>query len=179
MVAAHPEPDSHPSADEAHHLVRYLQHVRRELRRALEGMAVADLERHLGGMNSVAWMVGHLAWQEQSYWLTGRGEPDASRLDLKAFGRTRPEAMPTFEALFEAWEKVTTAADKWLLALGEPELRTHLTGRRMFDEENVGTLLTRVIGHYYLHIGQITAIRKWLDYPVPPFVGSQAGADYR
>jgi len=164
-----------PSA-EAQHLVRYVQHVRRELRRALEGMRLADLERRVGNLNSVAWIVGHLAWQEQSYWLTSRGQRAVA--DLAAFGRGDPDPDAAFEPLFAAWEAVTAAADSWLAGLDEAALRGHVGGRRLFEVENVGTLLTRVIGHYYLHIGQITAIRKLLGYPVPGFVGSQEGARY-
>ncbi|HKI58986.1 MAG TPA: DinB family protein [Trueperaceae bacterium] len=161
---------------EAHHLVRYLQHVRRELRRALEGMSVADLERRVGNLNSVAWIVGHLAWQEQSYFLTSRGQPAVAA--FVGYGRGEPDPDAAFEPLFAAWERITTAADDWLDGLDEGALRGHVQGRRLFEVENVGSLLTRVIGHYYLHIGQITAIRKLLGYPVPGFVGSQAGALY-
>lgn len=168
--------DPYAPAHEAHHLVRYLQHVRRELRRAVDGMTVADLERRVGGINSVAWMVGHLAWQEQGYWLTSRGEPAVA--DLHAFGHARPEAPPRFGELFDVWVRVTAAADPWLVGLQDEDLRAHLQGRRLFDEENIGTLLTRTSSHYYLHIGQITAIRKLLDYPVPGFVGPQTGAAF-
>ncbi len=162
----------------AHHLVRYVQHVRRELLRAIEGMEVADLERRVGGINSVAWMVGHLAWQEQAYWLLARGEPAATPVDLQllASGRPRAETIPAFDELLEAWRQVTTTADAWLVTLDADDLLRHLEGRKLYELENVGTLLTRVIGHYYLHIGQITAVRKLLDLPVPAFVGSQVGA---
>lgn len=176
MAADAPTPEPHEPAHGAHHLVRYLQHTRRELRRAVEGMALADLERRVGGINSPAWIVGHLAWQEQSYWLVSRGEPELA--DLAAFARGRPAPSAGFEELFAAWERVTAAADPWLASLQEADLRSHLQGRALFEQENVGTLLTRTIGHYYLHIGQITAVRKLLDYPVPSFVGSQLGAMY-
>jgi len=160
----------------AHHLVRYVQHTRRELRRAVEGMSIADLEHRVGGLNSVAWIVGHLARQEQTYWLTARDEPAVA--DLDAFGHGEPAAAADFETVYQAWQRVTATADVWLAGLDEAALHTHVHGRSLFERENVGTLLTRVSGHYYLHIGQITAIRKLLGYPVPPFVGSQAGAMY-
>lgn len=139
-------------------------------------MAVADLERRVGGINSVAWMVGHLAWQEQGYWLVARGEPRVA--DLDDYGHNPPRQVPRFDELFATWAKVAAAADPWLEGLGEQELRSHLRGRPLFERENVGTLLTRASSHYYLHIGQITAVRKLLDYPVPAFVGSQEGASY-
>jgi uncharacterized damage-inducible protein DinB len=168
-----------PSLGEAapHHLVRSVQNVRRELRRAVEGMSVPDLERRVAGMNSVAWVVGHLAWQEQSYWLTSRGAPPASTF-VDGFGRSVPDPMPPFEALWEAWEQVASRSDPWLESLDAAALRGHIQGRRLFEAENLGSLCMRVIGHYYLHIGQITALRRWLGYPVPAFVGSQEGALY-
>ncbi len=169
--------DPFAPAPGAHHLVRYLQHARRELRRAVDGMSAADLERRVGGINSVAWMVGHLAWQEQAYWLLSRGEPALA--DLDAFGRGRPDAPPAFDELFDVWARVTAASDVWLSGLDEAGLRSHLQGRRLFEKENVGTLLTRASSHYYLHIGQITAVRRLLDDRVPSFVGSQEGAEFR
>lgn len=177
MVPSTTEHDPFAPTPGAHHLVRYLQHARRELRRAVDGMSVADLERRVGGINSVAWMVGHLAWQEQAYWLTSRGEPVLA--DLDAFGRGRPETPPAFDPLFTVWARVTAAADGWLAGLVDDELRSHLQGRRLFEQENIGTLLTRTSSHYYLHIGQITAVRRLLDDRVPPFVGTQSGAEYR
>jgi hypothetical protein len=177
MAPAEDRHDPFAPSPVAHHLVRYLQHARRELRRAVDGMTVPDLERRVGGINSVAWMVGHLAAQEQRFWLTSRGEPELA--DLDAYGRGRPDAPPAFEALFAAWERITVAADGWLVGLSGQDLLTHLPGRQLFEQENIGTLLTRTSGHYYLHIGQITAVRRLLDDPVPSFVGSQAGAEYR
>lgn len=161
-----------------HHLVRSVQNVRREFRRALEGVQVADLERRVAGLNSAAWMVGHLAWQEQGYWLLPRGEPPVAEA-LQGFGRGVPDPMPPFERLWEWWEQVTALSDPWLETLDADDLREHLHGRRLFEQENLGSLCMRVVGHYYLHIGQITAIRRFLGYPVPAFVGSQEGALYR
>jgi len=159
-----------------HHLVRYLGHVRREFRRALDGMTTADLERRLGNLNSAAWIVGHLAWQEQSYWLTSRDREPAA--ELSGFASGKPSSDPAIATMLAAWERVTAAADGWLTGLDAGDLSGHVSGRELFEHENIGTLLTRVIGHYYLHIGQITVIRKLLGYPVPVFVGSQAGASY-
>lgn len=169
-------PEGHEPSPQAHHLVRYVQHVRRELRRAISGMTVTDLERRLGNLNSVAWIVGHLAWQEQSYFLTSRGQPSVAELEGYGHGEADPDV--AFPPLFAAWESVTIAADAWLNGLDDAALRQHVEGSRLFEVENIGSLLTRVIGHYYLHIGQITAVRKMLGYSVPGFVGTQAGALY-
>lgn len=137
-------------------------------------MSEADLEKRVGGVNSIAWMAGHLAWQEQAYWLTSRGmEPIA---DLAPYKNGCEPCAPSFAELFAAWEQVTAATDAWLDGLTEDDLRGHFPGRRFFEIENIGSLMMRVFGHYYVHVGQITAIRKILGYDVPGFVGSQEGA---
>ncbi len=158
------------------HLVRYTIHVRRELRRAVEGMTESDLEKRVGGMNSVAWMIAHLAAQEQSYWLESRALPVVA--DLSFLRKKDESATPNFAAMWAVWEDVIKQSDSYLLSLTETDLKHHFTTRKSFEIENIGSLLTRVIGHYYLHIGQITVIRKLLDYDVPAFVGSQEGAYY-
>ena len=154
------------------HLVRLVRHVRRELRRAVDGVSEADLERRVAGLNSVAWMVAHLAWQEQTYWLSLRGEDPVADLDAFRPPGPTPAPMPSFTEAWGAWERVTAASEEWLDSLDREALLERFEGRR----ENIGTLLTRVFGHYYVHIGQITAIRKLLGYDVPTFVGSLDGA---
>ena len=52
-----------------HPLVVQLRFARSEWKRALEGLGDADARRRLGPMNSISWNIGHLAWQEQRYWL--------------------------------------------------------------------------------------------------------------
>ena len=161
----------------AHHLVRKVQHVRKELRRAIEGMSVADMERSVAGVNSIRWIIGHLAWQEQRYWVGGRGLPlIVEHLADYGYGKPVPENGEDFETVFGQWEAVTRASDDWLESLGEQDLREFPATGEIHKGENIGTMLMRVIGHYYVHIGQITAVRKILSYNVPPFVGRQDGA---
>jgi hypothetical protein len=52
-----------------HPLVDQLRFTRSEWRRGLEGVTEEDAARHLGPMNSIGWIVGHLTWQEQRYLL--------------------------------------------------------------------------------------------------------------
>ena len=52
-----------------HPLVDQLRFARSEFRRALAGVGEEDGAKRLLPMNSLGWMVGHLADQEQRYWL--------------------------------------------------------------------------------------------------------------
>ena len=156
----------------AHHLVRYVWHVRRELERVLDGISASDLNREVNGINSIAWMIGHLAMQEQSYWLLFRDEELIDK-NLKVYGSKVEDGKDASE-LIELWKTITERSNAWLETATASDLENTFEKAR----ENTGSLLTRVIGHYYFHIGQIATIRKMLGYDVPGFVGSQEGAYY-
>jgi hypothetical protein len=53
----------------AHPLVDQLRFTRAEWRRALQGIPESDGGVRIEPMNSIGWIVAHLAWQEQHYWL--------------------------------------------------------------------------------------------------------------
>ena len=53
----------------SHPLVDQLRFTRSEWARGLERVTAAEAARRFEPMNSIAWIIGHLAWQEQAYWL--------------------------------------------------------------------------------------------------------------
>ena len=67
----------------AHPLIDQLRFARSEFLRALDGLSDDDARRRLGPMNCISWNVGHLAWQEQRYWLQ-RGQGRTPRPDVQA-----------------------------------------------------------------------------------------------
>ncbi len=52
-----------------HPLIDQFRFTRSEWLRGLEGVSAEDATQHFGPMNCISWMVGHLAWYEQRYWL--------------------------------------------------------------------------------------------------------------
>ncbi|MBI5082892.1 MAG: DinB family protein [Chloroflexi bacterium] len=52
-----------------HHLVLQLRFTRREFKRALKGVTEAEARKRFKPMNCISWNVGHLAWQEQQYYV--------------------------------------------------------------------------------------------------------------
>ncbi len=153
-----------------HPLVIQLRFTRSEWLRALRGMPEDDAARRLEPMNSVGWIVGHLAWQEQRYWLT-RAQDDTPIPVLDEVAASGgPATTPPLRDMLMAWRQVTSAADPWLDSLGEDEVVGLLggAGRR----RSVGDALRRVTYHYWFHIGEILAIRQILGHPrLPEFVG--------
>ncbi len=52
-----------------HPLVLQLRFTRNEFKRGLKGLSEQDATKRFLPMNCISWNVGHLAWQEQRYFL--------------------------------------------------------------------------------------------------------------
>jgi hypothetical protein len=52
-----------------HPLVLQLRFTRSEFQRGLKGLGDAEARQRMLPMNCISWNIGHLAWQEQRYWL--------------------------------------------------------------------------------------------------------------
>jgi hypothetical protein len=161
-----------------HPLVEQLRFARYEWRRGLRGVPEADGLRRFEPMNSIGWIVGHMAWHEQRYWLTRlAGEtPEPILNEVAASGG--PMTTPSLKAMLKAWAHVTSAADPHLDALDEAAMLGGLTGS---PPRQTGTAILRVTYHYWFHTGEILAIRQLLDHPHrPEYVGDIDGrAPYR
>lgn len=163
-----------------HPLVEQLRFARSELRRCLDGVSEEDAIRRLEPMNSISWIVGHLADQENRYWvLLGQGERIAPEL-RKLVGFGQPASTPPLLEMWAAWSEVTARADVYLDTLDPERLASFFMWRDKPIEENVGTLLLRNIFHYWYHTGEANAIRQLLGHKqVPEFVGDISSAAYR
>lgn len=160
-----------------HPLVEQLRFTRSEFRRALRGFPEADGQKRLGPMNSAGWIVGHMAWHEQRYWLDRLvSEKPVPELDAVASGAA--PSTPPLAKMLAAWAKVTKTADPHLDGLDERRMHESLPGS---PPRVIGTALLRVTYHYWFHTGEIVAIRQMLDHPRrPEYVGSiDTKAPYR
>ena len=150
-------------------IVEQLRFTRAEWLRGLRGVPEADGAKRVMPMNSISWIVGHLAWHEQRYWLTRlAGKMPVPILnDIVASGG--PATTPPLRDMLRAWRKITKASDPLLDELTPSDLLVSLPGspRRL-----IGNAMRRVTYHYWFHIGEILAIRQMLDHPNrPEFVG--------
>src|SRR5262249_41726911 len=65
----------HSYVDMAHPVVELLRFTRLEWQRGLRGVTEQDGARHVGQMNSIGWIVGHMTWHEQrTFFMRPRGE---------------------------------------------------------------------------------------------------------
>src|SRR5712691_8635072 len=101
-------------AARTHPLVDQLRFTRSEWLRGLRGVTEEGAARHFGPMNSIGWIVGHLAWQEQRY-LLHRPQGIMLREDIQRdFASGGPMSTPSLADMRMAWRKITKATDPFL-----------------------------------------------------------------
>ena len=75
--------------------------------------------------------------------------------------------------MWSAWNLVTQAADPWLDTLTSAKLQERAGGKGWASDKIYGSLLQRVIYHYWYHNGENQAIRQQLGHAnLPEFVGN-------
>ncbi|OGO57863.1 MAG: hypothetical protein A2Z32_07165 [Chloroflexi bacterium RBG_16_69_14] len=164
----------------AHPRVDQLHFARAEWRRGLRGLTAEDARRRLEPMNSISWMVGHLAWHERLIWLErAQGVRVEPALDLVATGQ--PATTPDLAEMWAAWRRVVKLADAFLDTLTTEDLEHALAHDMRSHPSLAGTQLQRITYHYWSHIGEASAIRQIMGHTgLAEFVGDiDSVAPYR
>jgi hypothetical protein len=164
----------------AHPRVEQLRFARAEWRRGLHGLGAEDARRRLEPMNSISWMVGHLAWHERLIWLErAQGLRVEPTLDSVASGG--PSTTPGLAAMWAAWRRVVREADVFLDTLTTADLERALAHDTRRGPSIAGTQLQRITYHYWSHIGEASAVRQILGHAgLAQFVGDiDSMAPYR
>jgi uncharacterized damage-inducible protein DinB len=157
----------------SHSLVAQLRFTRSEFQRGLTGLAADDARKRLLPMNCISWNVGHLAWQEQRYFLTfAQGKILQPELN-QHFAYGAPASTPALEEMQQAWQLVTSAADVWLDTLTTAGLQQLFSAPAGDWTTSFGNLVQRVIYHYWYHTGENMAMRQMLGHTdLVDFVGN-------
>ncbi|MCC6904263.1 MAG: DinB family protein [Anaerolineae bacterium] len=166
-----------------HPLVTQLRFARSEFLRGVQGISDEEARRRFLPMNCISWNVGHLAWQEQRYWLQRAQNITLLPEVASEFAYGAPASTPSLASALAAHEAITRTADPWLDAL----TTATLVEPRQFPAKNgsvtltFGTLMLRTIYHYWYHTGENQAIRQMLGHTgLPDFVGDiDSEAPYR
>jgi len=156
-----------------HPLVSQLRFTRREFLSAVKGVSDEDARKRLLPINCISWNIGHLAWQEQRYFLHfGQGQMLLPEIN-QAFANGAPASTPPLDEVLEAWRTITKAADPWLDSLTSDNLQQHVISNGKPTARIIGNLLQRTIYHYWYHTGENMAIRQLLGHQkLPQFVGN-------
>ena len=160
-------------------IVTQLRFARTEFLRCLDGVPPDDAIRRLPPMNSISWIVGHLASQEQFLWVeVAQGELVAPGLHTRV-GFGSPASAPDWDEMWALWQAITQAADPFLDSLTPELLDTRPVWQERTLDETYGSLLLRNIYHYWFHTGEAHAIRQMLGHAdLPQFVGDVSSVRY-
>lgn len=163
-----------------HHFVKQLRFARSEFVRCLDGLAPEDGVRRLEPMNCISWMIGHLANQEQRYWVMVPQDrvlfPDLNDL----VGHGMPATTPPLDTMWDTWRTITAAADEYLDTLTDAILGERFQWEGKPWWEDIGTMLLRNTYHYWFHTGEAHAVRQQLGHgDLPQFVGQFPPEIYR
>jgi DinB superfamily len=155
-----------------HPRVEQLQFARSEFVRALDGVGDEQARRRFLPMNSISWMIGHLASQEYRYWVfPAQGQnPLPIALELAAYGK--PATTPPLDLAWTTWRAVIDLVDPYLDSLTSDTLESRLVIDGQPHDETLGTMVQRVTYHYWFHTGESQAVRQLLGHTnLPEFVG--------
>ena len=157
----------------SHPLVDQLRFTRSEFLRAVKGVSDADARKRILPMNCISWNIGHLAWQEQRYFLYFAQGQILFPTVNEEFAYGAPASTPALKEVLHAWRTITKAADPWLDTLTSAKLEEHVMSKGKPTARIYGNLLQRVIYHYWYHIGENMAIRQQLGHThLAQFVGN-------
>jgi uncharacterized damage-inducible protein DinB len=157
-----------------HPLVLQLKFTRSEFKRGLKGLSEEDASKRLLPMNCISWNVGHLAWQEQKYILYyGQGQMPYPEID-KLFAYGAPASTPSLQEILKLWQIITLSTNSWLETMTSEKLQKFVVkpdGSQI--QYTYGSLLQRMIYHYWYHTGENLAIRQMLGHTkLAQFVGN-------
>ena len=165
----------------AHPVVDQLRFTRAEWVRGLRGVGDEDANRHFGQMNSIGWIVGHLAWHEQrSFFQRPHDVVLFPHLNTE-FASGAPMSTPSLKAMRAAWSRLTKDGEPYLDSLKTKDLLRDLPRDGKPSGQTLGDAIRRLTFHYWFHIGEILAIRQMLGQQrLPEYVGNlEAMAPYR
>jgi len=155
-----------------HPLVDQLRFTRSEWLRGLAGISDEDGSRHFSPMNCISWIVGHLAWQEQRYYLQRAQEKIIFPELNTTFAYGAPMSTPALSHTMGLWQQVTQASAPYLDAVSTDALQQDLLLEGKPVGQSVGSAMRRMTYHYWYHLGEVQAIRQLLGHTaLPEYVG--------
>jgi DinB superfamily len=161
-----------------HPLVAHLGFTRGEWLRGLEGVTDEEGARRFGALNSIGWLVGHLAWHEQLYWVE-RGQGRILVPEVRACAGGQPASTPPLGEMVAAWRAIVAASEPYLDQLDARALAGHWEVNGQPARESIGTSLYRITYHYWYHLGEMQAVRQLLGHgELPTYVGDLSGVAY-
>ncbi len=163
----------------AHPLVAQLRFTRGEFVRCLQGLSLPDAYVRHGQMNCISWIIGHLAAQENQFFVYLAQDKVIQPGLRKLVGYGSRPSTPKLDDMWAAWHEITAHADAYLDTVTSDSLQGHFHWKGKPLQESIGTMLHRTIYHYWFHLGEAHAIRQMLGHrSLPEFVGRMDDTPY-
>jgi uncharacterized damage-inducible protein DinB len=162
-----------------HPLVKQLRFTRQEFVRCVREVSPEDAVRRVLPLNCISWVIGHVANQEQRFWVSLA----QNRLVVPGLndlvGSGKPASTPPPNEMWTAWQAITKVADVYLDTVTAGMLQTYFIYDGKSHPESIGTMLLRNIYHYWYHTGEAHATRDMLGHlELPRFVGDMPSELY-
>src|SRR5689334_6592145 len=123
-----------------HPLVSQLRFTRSEFLRAIKGVTEEEARKRFLPMNCLSWNIGHLAWQEQRYFLHfAQGQMPFPEINTQ-FAYGAPASTPPLKDVLRAWKAITKAVDPWLETLTPAKLEEHVILKGRLNSRVYGNL---------------------------------------
>ena len=156
-----------------HPLINQLRFTRSEFKRGLIGITDAEAQQRFMPMNCLSWNIGHLAWQEQRYWLMLAQNKTLLPWINEQFANGAPASTPALDAVWAAYNEITAASDAWLDTVTTEMLNSPVIVKGRPSSKIWGSMLLRMVYHYWYHNGENQAIRQMLGHrDLGQFVGN-------
>ncbi|MEM9955097.1 MAG: DinB family protein [Chloroflexota bacterium] len=147
-----------------HPLVAQLQFTRQKFIDGFQNVSAEDAQRCIDPMNSLSWIIGHLAVHELRVWVEiAQGRLFGENVLVCEGGKAKTN--PNFDHMLRSWHLITSTADDYLDHLTQDDMQTHFMWQGKQEREDIGTMLQRNIYHYWYHIGEAQSIRQMLGHP--------------
>ena len=155
----------------SHPLVEHHRFARAQFRVGVAGVTPEEGLERVGPMNSIGWVVGHLAAFDQIIWcIMAQGITHSEA--VKACASGKPASTPPLPVMVADWQAINATTDKYLNTLEDIDMSRFLQFKGKDSFENIGTTLLRQTWHYWYHLGEVQAVRQMLGHQdLPPFVG--------
>jgi hypothetical protein len=154
-------------------IINQLKFARSEFKKGFNGVSEKDGRWRMIPINSISWIVGHLAWHEQYYWLTRAQGKILIPEIIDQVGYKKPASTPSLKEMTSYWKEITRDSDDYLCRLKKSDLLNHMIVKGKELPFNIGTMISRVIYHYWYHNGEMQALRQLMNHSdLPEFVSN-------
>ena len=130
-----------------------------------------DIKKVFPPLNSIGWLMGHSS--VYNYEIANKIKEIEIPEEANKYRNGQPHSTPDLKDIVSLWENSVLTVKNSLKLLTDDDLSSKITWIKEDEEINFGTDITRMIFHYWNHLGEIASVRQLLGKnPGNPGYGS-------